>query len=27
VVAKVTFDDLRPNYMSGTVEMCADFAE
>jgi hypothetical protein len=27
VVAKVTFDDIRPNYMSGTVEMCADFAE
>jgi hypothetical protein len=27
VVAKVTFDDLRTNYMSGTVEMCADFAE
>jgi hypothetical protein len=27
VVAKLTFDDIRPNYMSGTVEMCADFAE
>lgn len=27
VVAKVTFDDIRPNYMSGTVEMCVDFAE
>jgi hypothetical protein len=27
VVAKVTFDDIRPSYMSGTVEMCADFAE
>jgi hypothetical protein len=27
VVAKMTFDDIRPNYMSGTVEMCADFAE
>jgi hypothetical protein len=27
VVAKVVFDDVRPNYVSGTVEMCADFAE
>ena len=27
VVAKLTFDDIRPNYMSGTVEMCAEFAE
>jgi hypothetical protein len=27
VVAKVTFDTTEPNYMSGTVEMCADFAE
>jgi hypothetical protein len=27
VVAKLTFDDIRPNYMSGTVEICADFAE
>lgn len=27
VVAKVVFDDVRPNYLSGTVEMCADFAE
>jgi hypothetical protein len=27
VVAKVVFDNIRPNYVSGTVEMCADFAE
>jgi hypothetical protein len=27
VVAKVTFDNTGPNFMSGTVEMCADFAE
>jgi hypothetical protein len=27
VVAKVVFDNAEPNYMSGTVEMCADFAE
>jgi hypothetical protein len=27
VVAKVVLDDVRPNYVSGTVEMCADFAE
>jgi hypothetical protein len=27
VVAKVTFDNTGPNSMSGTVEMCADFAE
>lgn len=27
VVAKVTFDNTGPNYMSGTVEKCADFAE
>jgi hypothetical protein len=27
VVAKVVFDDVRTNYVSGTVEMCADFAE
>jgi hypothetical protein len=27
VVAKVTFDNTGPNYMSGTVEMCADLAE
>ncbi len=27
VVAEVTFDSTGPNYMSGTVEMCADFAE
>lgn len=27
VVAKVIFDNAGPNYMSGTVEMCADFAE
>jgi hypothetical protein len=27
VVAKVVFDDVRPSYVGGTVEMCADFAE